>query len=179
MASVQERREWRGRLLRLLYDAVDGTPQVMDVDYRTLGPQARVDAPELSNAVQWLVDNGLAEWTALGGSLGITPHGVNEVEDDVEQYEPSVEVELATVEDRRLIEAFLTKLRSLEDSLDLAPGNQAALEAERTTLEVQLRSPRPNKGVLRAAVRGIAWLAQQVGGGVLGNAAFEVLKALG
>lgn len=178
MATIHQKQRWRSELLRLLYQEVDGVPQLRDVDYRTLGPKAGLTDPELSNAIQWLVDNGLAEWTALGGSLGITPEGVNAVEEEA-TAQPDAQIEVATAADVQVVEAFLIELRRLEDELANAREERAVIDAERAALEAQLRSPRPNKGVLRAALKGVAWAAHAAGSGVVGAAALRALQLLG
>lgn len=177
MATIEEKRRWRFELLRVLYEEVDGVPRRRDVDYRTLGPKVGLTDPDLRNAVQWLVDNGMAEWVALGGSLGITPEGVNAVEESVTS-DAQVHIEVATTAEVQIVERFLGELRRLDDELAAAREERAVIDAERVALEAQLRSPRPNKGVMRAALRGVAWAAQAAGSGVVGAAALRALQLL-
>lgn len=134
MATIEEKRRWRFELLRVLYEEVDGVPRRRDVDYRTLGPKVGLTDPDLRNAVQWLVDNGMAEWVALGGSLGITPEGVNAVEESVTS-DAQVHIEVATTAEVQIVERFLGELRRLDDELAAAREERAVIDAERVALE--------------------------------------------
>lgn len=77
-------------------------------------------------------------------------------------------------------ERFLREMQvDIERGRWIAPAGADVIDAERAALEAQLRSPRPNKGVMRAALRGVAWAAQAAGSGVVGAAALRALQLLG
>ena len=66
-------------------------------------------------------------------------------------------VQFLTVPEQQRLERFLSDLEAaLERGEQPAdPEDQAVLDAERQTLDVQLRSPKPNRGVVRSALRSI------------------------
>jgi hypothetical protein len=178
VSTIQEKKQLRAKLLKALYEAVDGVPDLREVDVQELGVIVGVSGDDLDNAVQSVINKGFAEWVG-GGLLGITQLGANEVEEAQEQGDADFAVEVATSAEVQAVEVFLNVVRKETADRELGREDRATLDAETRTLEAQLRSPRPNRRVLRAAVAGIAWVASSIGSGVLGNAAFEVIKHLG
>jgi hypothetical protein len=86
--------------------------------------------------------------------------------------------EQATVEQVRAVEVLLVQVRKAEDEgeLEALGGDQLAmLDAERQALQAAVRSPKPNRGVLRAALQGITFVAKGAPSGVLGNAIYAAL----
>lgn len=189
MTSVEDRDRLRTAVLWALYDATEGVPQLRDVDYRSLGPTVGAVDPELTNAVHWLIDHGLAEWTALGGSLGITRRGSDQVEEwERKGQRPTparANVELVarlTVAEQQDVEAFLGDLARAREAGEVPlddPDDEVALDAEVEAVAAALRSPKPNKGVVSWALRGIKVLAGDARQGAIGVAVGLLLAKLG
>lgn len=85
----------------------------------------------------------------------------------------------AAANEIRLVERFLSELQRVEDQLELANEDRLIMEAEKATLEAQIRSPRPNRSVLKWAMRGAVLALGAAANGVLGGAAWEAISALG
>lgn len=95
-----------------------------------------------------------------------------------ERTESAVDAQTASPGEVQAVEVLLTALRRVDDQLaDSLTNEQAAvLAAERTTLEAQIRSPRPNRGVLRFAVRGLKWVLDGAGQAVVGAGVLAALE---
>ena len=180
MATVGDRDQLRTRVLSALYEATDGIPQTRDVDYRSLATAVEATDLDLTNAVEWLVDHQRAEWTALGGSLGITRQGGDQVEEWVRTGErptparANVDLVLRlTMEEQQDVEAFLGDLARARDAGEVRPDDpddEVALDAEVEAVTSALRSPKPNKGVVSWGLRGIKVLVGDARQGAIGVA---------
>jgi hypothetical protein len=84
MTSVVERQADRLRLLLALYEAVDADTHAR-INYRGL-PSGGRSEQETAKSIQYLVDEGLAEWAALGGMLAITHRGIREAEAALQEH---------------------------------------------------------------------------------------------
>jgi hypothetical protein len=79
MASVQEKQATRLRVLLALYEVTDGNRHAR-VNYRAIANDLGLEHDVASSAVQYLVDEGLAKWAAMGGMIAIFHLGVREAE---------------------------------------------------------------------------------------------------
>jgi hypothetical protein len=181
MATPAERQEWRRLLLERLFDASDGVAIRDDFDYRELTDGfGLTDASEADVVAQRLVDEGFAEWVAMGGQIGITPAGVEE--EERRRAAGAADPELAVLPLALLgdVETFVSIVRGAIERGDLRshPEEQAVAEADLVSVEAQLRSPRPKRTVIRTLVHGIKVVADDARAGVIGAAAFELLRKL-
>lgn len=76
---ITEKRERRGAFMQRLYEVTDGN-RLARVNFRTIGSHFGWDEQETYAVAQYLVDEYLAEWAAMGGLIAITHAGVVEVE---------------------------------------------------------------------------------------------------
>jgi hypothetical protein len=111
MATQRERDQKRAEFLGALYEAVDGD-RFRVVNHRQIAGKLGLDDDrEASKVAQWLVDEGFADWAALGGEIEITHLGItayetakameeeDEADDDLDDSsvsEPDDETPLAT-----------------------------------------------------------------------------------
>lgn len=94
MNVVHQRQADRLRLLLALYEAVDADT-MQRVNYKTLAAEIALDGEDARRAAQYLVDEGLAKWAAMGGSMAIEHWGIKEAEDALreqptEHFDPPV-----------------------------------------------------------------------------------------
>lgn len=175
MATVSDRRRWRQQILELLYEetTADG---VADLPAEEIKLRLRLDDADYQEAIHYLQARDLVERLSFAGEVAITEQGIDAAE---ETLEPTTPAALGVTELRR-VEAFLVDLRRAidADALPEDEDDRAVVEVEADTLATALRSPRPNRGVVAAALRTIGSLMRDVAGGVVGNAAYEVLKTL-
>jgi hypothetical protein len=182
LVSIEERDRWRCGFLRHLYDATDGEPGLhKEVNIRTICAQIDLDGDTCSTTAQWLVDRQFAEWDPRGGGfIGITRQGADKVEDDFRVAAGSGAADVASPADVRAVEAFLGQVAlGLErGDVKLDATANATLDANKATIEAQLRSPEPSRSILRVAVGVMARLLEGATGSALGAAAVLLVQKL-
>jgi hypothetical protein len=78
-------------------------------------------------------------------------------------------------------QAVETVIRAIEiavlngDLRELGDEDRLVVETEGQTLQTTLRSPKPNRGVMKAALHAIRYVLQGAPSGVLGNAVYAAL----
>ena len=76
---LEIQKEQRLRLLRRLYEHTGGDTAAM-ISMWAIGRELGLSEEETRRVVQYLVDENLAKYRAIGGWIGITHRGVKEVE---------------------------------------------------------------------------------------------------
>ena len=174
MTPATERQQERANFLLALYDLTDAD-RMRYVNFRTIGTRLGMDEQAASRVASYLADRGLTEWKTPGGLLGITTYGIDEAERLQEEgSQPPLAVLVLSPEEQQAVEAFLTAYRQSEDDLPIAGDDRAELDADVDTLTAQMRSPRPKRRVVRAAVGEI----HRVLNGAAGSAAYEGIVKL-
>lgn len=196
--TVKEKRERRAAFMRRLYEMTDGN-RSRRVDYRQFGEAFGWPEIEAFAVAQYLVDEGLADWKALGGLLGITHAGVVEVEQllqapdkPTQHFEPVTNIhvvvqgdnlgqiqagtnsssQVANAASPQVIELFLAELRA---ALAASPDEPARGLAEGTitVVEGELAAGRAESSTVKGLLPGLRDLAL----GIASSGAFEGLKA--
>lgn len=124
-----------------------------------------IDPGEAERALLWLRDNGLTAKVSLAGDYTLTPAGLNSAEQALEDRADTSEsnvvdgdglhVVVLSREAVAAVEALLTAIdrADIESKLD---GEQlASYEADRHTVDVQIKSPTPRKRVIRDGIRNL------------------------
>jgi hypothetical protein len=86
---------------------------------------------------------------------------------------------ILAVHEVRLLERVVGELRKAEDegSLDqLDPDVHAEVAAEVQTLESQLRSPKPKRSIVKAALESLRNIAEEAVGGAMGAGVVVAVK---
>lgn len=180
MATIEEKRAQRLKFMRLLYEATGGDT-VKILNMRTLGDELQLSESETATLVQYLVNEYLVEWAALGGFIRIAHRGVVEVEEALStptratvHFPPAVNViqihtmvgsqiqqgvdggtqSMTTIQpqDLEAIRSFAVSVRASESELGLSSDARQDLDAEIATLEAQMRSRTPKRSVLNSAL---------------------------
>ena len=174
VTSATERQRDRADFLLSLYELTDADT-LQDVNFRTIGARLGFDEQYASTVASYLADRGLAEWTVRGGQMGITTDGIDEAERLQEGgAQPPLAVLVLSPEEQHAVEAFLTAYRQSEDDLPIAGEDRAELDADVATLTAQMRSPRPKRRIVRAAVGEV----HRVLSGAAGSAAYDGIVKL-
>lgn len=79
--SLEEKRRNRFLLLHKLYEKTSGVAERHLINIREVGKELGMEADVALNAFEYLKDEGLTKWMALGGEGTITHWGLKEVED--------------------------------------------------------------------------------------------------
>ena len=82
---LQEKRKNRFVLLRELYDITDGLASSHSINIREVGKNVGMDESLALDTFEYLKNEGLTQWIALGGFGTITHWGVKEIEDALNQ----------------------------------------------------------------------------------------------
>ena len=172
----------RVAFLRLLHESTGGNSMTGRVRFADLGRQLGLTDVESSEIAMYLKERGLGTFPTMGGSYAITPAGVNQVETwnrERESQTPptpaTASTLVLTVAECRDVEAALALLEREDVASKLAGDDLAEFESERTTATAQLRSPRPKRTILKAALSRLADFAVQVGSTTLGSVLSKLL----
>lgn len=165
-------------MLEALYELLDLPGRGNWLRYDQWAPEAGVDPREADLAADWLIARGLAKRPAMGRLLEITPEGIDAVEES-QREEPndvgSGAVDVLTVAEHRQVEPALAEIQKFLDEHrdELDPEDAMDLDAQVQTIEAQMRSSRPRRSVIGAALAAVRWVGIAGVGGVVGNAAFN------
>jgi hypothetical protein len=175
--SVPERRLLREQFLLALYAELGDTP-LEDTDYRAIA--TKIGMTEDGYAVaQYLVDDDLAEWTAMGGAIGLTHEGRKRAEELLARAEgQSGLVVTLSIGELRELEQVVDLLQRASDDLPLMGDERVEFDKDLETLQAQAHSPKPKKLAIKAALAGIGMVLGSITLNVAGNAAWEALQAL-
>jgi hypothetical protein len=180
MATVEERKAIRSRLLDRLYDQYQPGRLTL-FDYDQWADDEGVDRSEALHAADWPRDRDLAASRAAGPYLDITGDGIDEVE---RRRSPparsAVALAVVDVADLRRPEPALGEVRRLanERGDELEPDHRDELVAQLDTITAQRRSPRARKGVIGAALAAILWVLDASAEGVVAAGTLAVLQSV-
>jgi len=180
VTSLGEKREQRLRFLHLLYEKSDGNQQ-KHLSMWELGTELGLERPDIPVVMQYLEGEGLAEYKAMGGIIGITHWGVKQVEEalmtpeketayfppainilhigtnidsPIQQGSPGAEQRIGF--DSEWLSELKVEVERLSEeigNLQLTVEDESELRAQIATVLAQLKSQKPEKGILTAALR--------------------------
>jgi len=179
-SSVEMKKKQRWDFMHELYNATNGNERKW-FNYRDVGKAAGIPGPDLDNVTDYLCGEGLAEFHAIGGTMGITHAGVVEVEEALDRQDqptthfPAIQniIHIATMtnsviqqgttnsnqtvtlstSDKDLISTFLAAFKASEKDLRMNSETADEARAEIATIEAQLASPRPRANVIGPALK--------------------------
>ncbi len=189
-SSLEEKKRKRLEYMNSLYRATNGSTYAT-VDMWELGEELDWENAEIDHTVEYLEAEGLLQYVAMGGMIGITHAGVMEVEQSLsrpevptEHFPPSVNImhvqqmvgsqiqqgtaassqqlEYVSPESVEGIRDLIRQLR--EDVLpvvDLDADEQEELEAELDVAERHLKSRRPNAVSVRRSLERVGGLLRE------------------
>ncbi len=197
MATLQEKQEDRLRFIRRLYDKTDGstftTATTGEIGHELGWSDERTD-----RAVEYLVGHGLVKHVSLGGEISLKHAGVLEVEgawtnpDQPTAHFPPAnniiiigemhgsQIQQSTAHSQQhgtsgvpnpdQLLAAAESLRALLPQLGLAEDERQEAEAELSTAQSQLRSPRPKWEVIRGSLAAVVGILTQLSSVATGSA---------
>jgi hypothetical protein len=180
MPNPDGRREERRTFLLALYEMTDGDTMNW-VNEKDVAGRLGIEQLRGEQIARSVVDQGWAEWRAMGGLMGITAYGVSVAEEELGSGAVMpLPMLVLSADESAAVEAFLTTYRRSADGggLPLAGDELAEAEAEVATLEAQLRSPKPKRRIVREALGVLAGLLIGAGGNAVYTGAVELLKRL-
>jgi hypothetical protein len=185
---VRDRDGERTRLLRALYDAVDGDTMTGMVNARELAGPADLPADvDVMKVSQWLVDHGLAKWRAMGGLIGLTAQGSDAEEEsrrkqptDPNQDQRQGTLLVLSQQERALLEPVLRQIQMADEEgrIPLSGDDRAEFEADLQTLHDQSKSPRPKRKIIVEALGSLRNVLEGAAGGALSLLIVDLLSRL-
>lgn len=162
MDALETKDAERFALLDTFYDIVDGNSTEI-VSLKLASQILGWDDDKISNTAQWLSDHNLPKWVAFDGSHSITPQGVDAVEDarrnatskPTMSSNGELTVVVLTIDELRSVEEALMEIGRAEIEIKLNGDDQREFLADRNTILEQIKSPKPKKEIVFAALRGI------------------------
>lgn len=207
MTPIEKKRANRFLFLKALYEATDGDP-TRYVSMHELGPEIGLTPEETGDAYHFLRQEGLIRQLGAGGSIVIEHEGVRHVENAIAQPErptqffPPVNIihvesmlgsqivqgsSQTTITNQPVTEASIEDLRNLLAQIrqativgDLAKDDRKEIESECATIEAQLTSPRPKRGIIREGLSSLRNILEGAAGNALGSGLVQLItQALG
>jgi hypothetical protein len=178
--SIKEQDRQRWEFLRRLYEATDAIPTLRSESQGTICEAMGLDAQTCNQIVHWLIEHGFAEPHGMSEDVEITTLGVDKVESELHADSEITEPDALTPLQSREIEGFLRHLQLAQSrgQMELSLTDTAVVDANRQTIEIQLRSPKPNRSIIRSALRTLGRIFESSGGGALAYGAIELAKRL-
>lgn len=189
MDALTKKKTDRFRYLNLLYER-SGGQRLKFLDMWNLGAELGIDRDDTHALVDYLVGEHLAEHRGIGGIIGITHHGIVEVERALSEpeaptkYFPPVinvlnihsvvasqiqqgthgssQVQTVSTNETEAIRVLLTALKERLPELPLSPEDKAEAESEIQTLDAQLRSSKPKSVIVKESLRTLRSLLEGV-----------------
>jgi hypothetical protein len=179
---IRKRQEDRFRFLKRLYDFSGGDKFKWGA-YQQIGEDIGVSNDEALTIAEYLADKNLIRFTNRGGGVGITEYGVDEVEaalrhpkQPTAHFPPAVnimhintvtnsQIQQGTVgssqtmtvsgPERDAITRVLKEVRGIITTLPLSPEQRADVTGNAATVEAQLQTSKPSRGMIREALDSI------------------------
>jgi Mn-dependent DtxR family transcriptional regulator len=158
--SILERRALASEALLVIFRLTESLESPIGAtQMEEVATEMGLDGPEVDSVLQQLAREGLAEWAAFG-MIGLTAQGIAEAERRLLGTEVAEALAVVTVNERRTVEAWAGNVRRALDADELSaePERLEEIRAQLDTIAAQLRSPRPLRRVLGAALKGLSAL---------------------
>lgn len=197
----------RFAFLRDVYDKAAGN-RMARMRMQEVAADLGLDEDEAFSVAQYLVDEGLLEWAAMGGLMAITHWGIKEIEEAIaapdeatEHFPPLViaqnyiqvgsmvgsAVQQGTQDSVQIasqgvdvgeLRALVVDIRRAIESAQLEPGDRDEAVADLATLDAQLASPRAKPGILREGLASLQRIIESAVASGVASAAAPQLPEL-
>jgi len=175
VSTVADRDQLWRKFLYALYDATAESPSTSMLDFRVVAESVGIEnVNEQANVAQWLVAHHLAEWRAIGGQIGISPAGIDSVEDE------GRETTFLSVVEIRQVEVLVAEIRRAcqLNEVTVHDKDRAVFDTEIATINAQIKSPSPKRKVVGGALRSLGGPLLHAGAGVLGGSVLQLAQHL-
>lgn len=173
-----------------------------------IGREFGLNRQETGRIVDYLHDEGLADWFAAGGLIRITHGGVVEVEEAIAEPEQPTRhfppiviaetyIQAQTISNSQFqirtgdsqqqmgavsaeeLRGLISDLRRLLGELELSDEDAATAVADLDSAEAQVRSPQPKHGIVKSALESVQRIVESAVGGAASPEVAEQLGHLG
>ncbi|MDO8998862.1 MAG: hypothetical protein Q7W45_03780 [Bacteroidota bacterium] len=190
--NLEEIKKQRFLFLKKAYEVTKGDPSYMFSMFE-LGKELEFDSDLSKRIAQYLINEGLLEARALGGTIGISHAGVLEVEEalsnpnkptdhflpvniinvqsmnnSVIQQGSSHSSQTVNITSKNIndLKNFISELKGSIDKLQLESVKHSELLSEIATLEAQSNSPRPKVSIIGETLVTIRSILEGVAGNI-------------
>jgi hypothetical protein len=206
--QVLRRDALRLAFLRRLYDGTDGNPRHM-VHLDEIAAPLELGHADAMQVLDYLRGEGLAEVRAFGPLIEITHFGIQEVEESIRNpdrgtvhFSPAViqqtifignrisnspiavasgdvQQAVASAIDLEALANLVRELRASLPSVGIDDDQRLAVILDLESADAQLRSPKPNRAVLREALKSTKSVMEGAIGGAMTPELVDLLHRLG
>lgn len=204
MDALEIKKANRFKFLNALYEFTNGDTNAV-VNLRSIGEICGLSPNEAESAMLYLHNEHLAEHRTIGGGVGITHHGVVQVEQALAapsrptQYFPAVvninvgtmvnsQIQQGTSEshqhqsikqnDIQSLHEFLTELSTALPSLKLKSADSCEVDADIATLNAQAASPKPKRPIITESLKSLRRVLEEAAGHAVSSDLLPKLLAL-
>jgi|LGOV01.1.fsa_nt_gb hypothetical protein len=204
MIQIEILRKNRFTYLHHLYKKSSGST-FPDMNMWEIGRELGFGKEKTENITDYLENEGLLKYTALGGTIAITHPGIVEVEEALShpeeptQYFPPVNViNIHHMESSQIqqgasystqsqfidtlskndILAFIESLKGNLYELELEDNEQSEISADISTIEAQLSSSRPKRNILKECLTSIQRILEGAAGSIVAQQLFPLIPPL-
>lgn len=176
--DLQQLDQERAAFLIAVYEMADADTMEMVAD-AALAQRLSLDDRTVDRLGRHHVENGLMTVPTMGGNISITPGGIVGAENMFRAgRKPPLSVLVLDPAEQAAVEGFLTAYRRSGIEDQLAGEDRAMATGQVETIEVQLRTPRPQRRIVRGALLVLADVLVNVAGSGAYAGLVELLKAL-
>jgi hypothetical protein len=201
-----EIRAQRFAFLKAVYDATDGSTDRF-VNMNEIGEKLAFDEQLTDKIATYLVHEHLLEWAAMGGIIELTHWGVKEVEEvlstptEPTEHFPSLVVaenyiNVGSIHGSQIQQAtegsvqtqapldvdplrdLVEQIRAAEQTLELDDDDRRELQASVGTVDAQLGSSRPDRGILRTSLASAQRILEGAAGSGVAAGLPQLIEAL-
>lgn len=204
MNEIEEMKKKRFQFLYRLYKLTGGDVFKQFDMYQT-GKELGFDKDLTDKIVQYLKEEGLIKFLAMGGIIGITHQGIREVEEALSKSDTPTEhfplaniisigqminsqIQQASTESiqiasfngdkgKKLME-FIQLLEESKDKLDLEPQQKSDLQSEVQTIKAQMSSSKPKDKVITECLNSIKRILEGAAANILTSRLLDKITTL-
>ena len=203
--TLEEKKTKRLQFLHRLYELTEGS-EFKYFNMFDIGSELDLDRKLTSDIAYYLRQEGLIEFRAIGGMIGITHRGIREVEKALSNpnkptdfFPPAVNIiSIGQMTNSHIQQAspgatqvvnigpdkyeelkqVVYSLKESIDKLSLQPQQRSELEAEIVTIETQISSPKPKSTIIAECLKSIRNILEGAASGIIAYGLLNKIASL-
>lgn len=203
--TLEEKKTKRLQFLHRLYELTEGS-EFKYFNMLDIGSELDLDRKLTSDIAYYLRQEGLIEFRAIGGMIGITHRGIREVEkalsnpnkpthyfppavniisigqmtnSHIQQASPGATQVVNIGPDKyEQLKQVVYSLKESIDNLSLQPQQRSELEVEIITIETQMSSPKPKSTIIAECLKSIRNILEGAASGIIASGLLNKIASL-
>ncbi len=204
MTTIVELKKMRFQYLNLLYEKSKGD-KFYRINMNVVGDELGFKRDETNSITQYLEGEGLMKYATIGGGIAITHKGIREIEEansrpeQSSQYFPPVNIinihhmEGSQIQQGNVsssqkgsyqltngveVSQFLEFLKEKLVDLELNNDDASEIQADISTLELQVDSSRPKVGIIKESLLSIQRILEGASGAIAAQQLLQYVPVL-